>query len=66
MHFIPVERVEEVLAAALDPQPVEPPVAPAPETAGTVREGLDEGVHVVDATTPVPDEEPVEVNRSSA
>jgi ATP-dependent Lon protease len=66
MHFIPVERVEEVLEAALEPQPVEPPVAPAPESAGSVREDLDEGVHVIDATTPVPDEEPVEVNRSSA
>jgi hypothetical protein len=27
-----------------------------------MREELDEGVHVIDATTPVPDEEPVEAD----
>ncbi len=62
MHFVPVERVEEVLAAALQDMPVEPPVQPAPEPAESVHEELDEGVHVIDASTPVPDEEPVEVD----
>ncbi|MDQ5853631.1 MAG: hypothetical protein M3380_16490, partial [Chloroflexota bacterium] len=61
MRFVPVERVDEVLAEALSERAVEPPVEPADEPPEPMREELDEGVHIIDATTPVPDEEPVEV-----
>jgi ATP-dependent Lon protease len=64
MRFVPVERVEEVLDEALQPRAVEPPVAPA-EPGETAHEGLDEGVHMIDATTPVEEEEPVEVTRET-
>jgi ATP-dependent Lon protease len=70
MRFVPVERVDEVLEAALSEQPVEPPVEPAPAHATHMHEGLDEGVHIIDESTevpdvPAPDEEPVEVNREN-
>jgi ATP-dependent Lon protease len=64
MNFVLVERVEEVLEAALDPQPVEPPVEGADGEAGTsppIKEALDEGVHIVDSSVPVEEEEPVDV-----
>ena len=66
MRFVPVERVDEVLAEALSQRPVEPPVAPAPlqpaSTAGVVAES----VHIIDESTPAPEEEPVEVRRGGA
>ena len=61
MRFVPVERVEEVLAEALRERPVEPPVEPHAGPPEPVREGMDQGVHIMDHSTPVPDEEPVEV-----
>lgn len=61
MRFVPVERVEEVLDEALVARAVEPPVEPAPDMGEPMREMLDEGVHLIDASTPVPEEEPVEV-----
>jgi ATP-dependent Lon protease len=64
MRFVPVERVEEVLAEALKPRAVEPPVEPA-EPGEPIHEGLEEGVNLIDATTPVPDEEPVEITRDT-
>lgn len=64
MHFVPVERVDEVLEAALKERPVEPPVAPAPQReAASVPGEIDEGLHIIDHSTTVPDEEPVEVDR---
>lgn len=64
MNFVLVDRVDEVLAAALRQRVVEPPV----ESPGThavdgqppIREGLDEGVHIVDSSVTVADEEPVD------
>ncbi len=60
MRFVPVERVEEVLAEALRSQAIEPPVAPGPPVA--VSDGAPaEGVRIIDDSTPAPEEEPVEV-----
>jgi ATP-dependent Lon protease len=61
LTFVPVENVDEVFAAALQEQAVEPPVGPGPRRPDVSSEPPDEGVRVVDETTPVPDEEPVEV-----
>ena len=63
MRFVPVEQVDEVLAAALEERPVEPPVAAYDGPPEPVREEINAGVHLIDETTPVPDEEPVEVER---
>ncbi len=64
MQFIAVDHVEEVLKAALREQPVEPPVE---EPRGVqqpggppIREAIDEGVHIVDSSVTVPDEEPMD------
>ncbi len=60
MRFVPVERVEEVLAEALRARSSEPPVAPGPP--GSAATGApSEGVHIIDESTPAPEEEPVEV-----
>ncbi len=64
MQFVPVDHVDEVLRIALREQPVEPPVEePLPTERPhpgepPIREAIDEGAHVVDSSTTVPDEEP--------
>ena len=65
MTFIPVERVEEVLAAALAPEPIEPPVHQMDgyqpdRRRQPLKEGLDEGAHIIDSSVTVPEEEPVD------
>lgn len=65
MQFIAVDHVEEVLKAALREQPVEPPVEEPREPQGRggdlpIRETIDEGVHIVDSSVTVPDEEPMD------
>ena len=62
LTFIPVDRVEDVLNAALREHAVEPPVAPAEDAPAPITEQMSEGVHFIDESTPVPEEEPVEVN----
>ena len=60
MTFVPVERIEQVLDAALRPEPVEPPVQAVDGRAAPVREGMEEGVHIIDASTDVPEEDPAD------
>jgi ATP-dependent Lon protease len=65
MQFIPVDHVTEVLKAALREEPVEPPVEEPRASAGhqgepPIREAIDEGVHIVDSSVTVPDEEPMD------
>jgi ATP-dependent Lon protease len=63
LTFVPVDRVEEVLEAALEPQPSEPPVEAAngqqPDQR-PIHEELDEGVHIFESPTTVEDQEPVD------
>ncbi|WP_029214536.1 endopeptidase La [Kallotenue papyrolyticum] len=62
MNFVLVDRVEEVLKAALRDEVVEPPVEAAPPVHGAppIREHVEEGVHIVDSSVEAPDEEPVD------
>jgi ATP-dependent Lon protease len=62
LRFVLADRVEDVLNAALQPQPSEPPVEAAQPTANVVpvREGMDEGIHIIESPTTVEDQEPVD------
>ncbi|HEX6291720.1 MAG TPA: endopeptidase La [Herpetosiphonaceae bacterium] len=64
IEFVLVDRVDEVLPAALRKEPVEPPVEEPPshaENGPPIREELNEGVHIVDTSVPTEDQEPVDV-----
>ncbi|GAC1385263.1 MAG: endopeptidase La [Herpetosiphon sp.] len=56
--FIPVERVDQVLAAALRERPVEAPVQAGPELSPLLT-ATGEGIHIMDDATPVSDNQPV-------
>lgn len=63
LSFVLVDRVEEVLEAALEPQPSEPPVEPADgqqSDGPPIREAINEGVHIVESPATVEDQEPVD------
>ncbi len=69
LEFVLVDRVDEVLEAALRPEVVEPPVAPAGRNGRgqpPIREAIDEGAHIIDSSVTVPDEAPVDAPTSPA
>jgi ATP-dependent Lon protease len=64
IEFVLVDRVDEVLKAALRSQPVEPPVEEPrsqPDNGAPIREALGEGAHIVDTSVSVPEDEPADV-----
>ncbi|HEY0738059.1 MAG TPA: endopeptidase La [Herpetosiphonaceae bacterium] len=64
IEFVLVDRVDEVLKAALRSQPIEPPVEEPrsqPDNGAPIREALDEGAHIVDSSVSVPEDEPADV-----